>query len=260
MTEPAELLEFALQLADEADAITLPAFLDGAQAQSKADGTPVTDADTAVERAIRQRIGAAFPGHGILGEELGSEPMRDGTRWIVDPIDGTVNFARRIAVWATLIAAEQDGELVAAVVSSPALAQRWSAARGVGATTVDHGRERPIHVSGVHRLAEAHVVHAGVGAMQRDGIGPGLWRILEESKRDRGFGDALGYMLVAQGSADVMVETLVKPWDLAAPAMIVTEAGGRFTDVSGNPGIAGPTALATNGHLHEELVRLLAGG
>ncbi len=89
-------------------------------------------------------------------------------------------------------------------------------------------------------------------------MGPGLWQALHQSKRDRGFGDALGYMLVAQGSADVMVETKVKPWDLAAPAMIVTEAGGRFTDVAGSPGYAGPTALATNGHLHEELVRVLA--
>jgi histidinol-phosphatase len=260
VTDPAELLDFALHMADEADAITLPAFLDGVAAHAKADGTPVTDADTAVERAIRQRIGATFPGHGILGEELGAEPAQDGTRWIIDPIDGTVNFTRRIAVWATLIAAEHDGELVAAVVSSPALAQRWSAARGAGATTVDHGRERSIHVSHVHRLAEAHVVHAGLGAMQREGIGPGLYRVLEESKRDRGFGDALGYMLVAQGSADVMIETLVKPWDLAAPAMIVTEAGGRFSDLSGKPGFGGPTALATNGHLHEEVLRTLDAG
>jgi histidinol-phosphatase len=258
VADPADLLAFTLQLADEADAITLPAFLDGVEAHAKADGTPVTVADTAVEQAIRERIGAAFPDHGILGEEMGAEPGGGEARWIIDPIDGTVNFTRRIAVWATLIAVEQGGDLVAAAVSSPALSQRWSAARGLGATTVHFGRERPIRVSDVRRLAEAQVVHAGVGAMQREGMGPGLWQALHRSKRDRGFGDALGYMLVAQGSADVMVETKVKPWDLAAPAMIVTEAGGRFTDVAGSPGYAGPTALATNGHLHQELVRVLA--
>jgi histidinol-phosphatase len=258
VAEPAELLAFALQLADEADAISLPAFLDGIDAQAKADGTPVTAADTAVERTIRERIASAFPDHGILGEEMGAEPGRGGARWIVDPIDGTVNFVRRIAVWATLIAVEQDGELVAAVVAAPALSQRWSAARGSGATTVHFGRERPIQVSDVRHLADAQVVHAGVGAMEREGLGPGLWQVLHQSKRDRGFGDALGYMLVAQGSADVMVETKVKLWDLAAPAMIITEAGGRFTDVAGSPRYAGPTALATNGHLHEELLQVLA--
>lgn len=258
MADPAELLAFALDLADEADTITLPAFLDGVEVHAKADGTPVTAADTAVERTLRERIATAFPDHGILGEEMGAEPGRGGARWIVDPIDGTVNFARRIAVWATLIAVEQDGDLVAAAVSSPALSQRWSASRGGGATTVHYGRERPIRVSDFRRLAEAQVVHAGVGAMEREGMGPGLWQVLHQSKRDRGFGDALGYMLVAQGSADVMVETNVKPWDLAAPAMIITEAGGRFTDVAGTPGYAGPTALATNGHLHDELVQVLA--
>ena len=146
MADAEELRAFALDLAEAADAITLPAFLAGAEATAKADGTPVTEADTAVETMIRTRIGQRYPTHAMLGEEFGEQPGpggADGTRWVVDPIDGTVNFARGIQVWATLIAVERDGDLLASVVSAPALGQRWSASRGGGATTVRGGSERP---------------------------------------------------------------------------------------------------------------------
>lgn len=262
MDDRSTLLAFALDLADAADAISLPAFLDGQDVRLKADGTPVTEADTAVETLIRRRLGETFPAHGILGEELGTEPGSGGgpggPRWIVDPIDGTVNFTRGIPIWATLIAFEDAGEVQVAVASCPALSQRWYAMRGGGCRALQFGRERAVHVSSVDRLADAHVVHAGVGAMLREGVGPGLVPVLEQAKRDRGFGDALGYMLVAQGSADVMVETGIRTWDVAAPSLIVTEAGGTFSAVDGSPGIDGPTALATNGHLHGELVARLA--
>jgi histidinol-phosphatase len=253
-----ELAAFAMALADEADALSLPAFLDGQDVRLKADGTPVTDADTAVEAMIRSRLAEAYPEHGILGEEFGAEPGAAG-HWIIDPIDGTVNFTRGIPIWATLIAYEDAEGLGVAVISCPALDQRWSAVRGGGTRAVRYGRERAAHVSSVDRLEDAHVVHAGVGAMLREGVGPGLVDLLRSAGRDRGFGDALGYLLVAQGAADVMVETGVKPWDLAAPALIVTEAGGRFTRVDGSEGHAGPTALATNGRLHDEVVARLRG-
>jgi histidinol-phosphatase len=253
------LLAFAQAVADEADGISLPAFLDGQDVRLKPDGTPVTDADTAVETLVRNRIRDAYPEHGILGEELGPEPGPGTARWIVDPIDGTVNFTRGIPIWATLLAFEDTGELQVAVVSCPALSQRWWAVRGGGTHAVQYGRERVAHVSSVDRLADAHVVHAGVGAMLREGLGPGLVDVLRDAARDRGFGDALGYLLVAEGAADVMVETNVKPWDLAAPALIVTEAGGRFTRIDGSEGHDGPTALATNGRLHDELVARLRG-
>jgi histidinol-phosphatase len=253
------LLAFAQGLADEADAISLPAFLDGREVRLKPDGTPVTDADTAVETLVRERIREAYPEHGILGEELGPEPGPGTARWIVDPIDGTVNFTRGIPIWATLLAFEDAGVLEVAVVSCPALQQRWWAARGLGAWTSQAGKTREVRVSSVARLADAHVVHAGVAAMEREGIGPGFASVLRGSQRDRGFGDALGYMLVAQGSADAMVETQVRIWDLAAPAMIVSEAGGRFTAVDGSPSYAGPTAVATNGAIHAEVLDLLRG-
>ncbi|HEY7738340.1 MAG TPA: inositol monophosphatase family protein [Candidatus Limnocylindria bacterium] len=253
------LLEFALALADAADAIALPAFLDGQAVRLKPDGTPVTDADTAVETMIRGQLAETYPEHGILGEELGTTGAPDSPRWIIDPIDGTVNFTRGIPIWATLIAFEEGGELQVAVISMPAIGQRWYASRGGGTTAVQLGRERAVRVSSVSSLADAHVVHAGVGAMLREGLSPGFVDILRDAARDRGFGDALGYTLVAQGSADVMVETAVKPWDLAAPALIITEAGGRFTRVDGSEGHDGPTALATNGHLHDEVLARLRG-
>jgi histidinol-phosphatase len=253
------LLAFAQGLADEADAISLPAFLDGRDVRLKPDGTPVTDADTAVEELVRERIRKAYPEHGILGEELGPEPGPGTARWIVDPIDGTVNFTRGIPIWATLLAFEDAGALQVAIVSCPALQQRWWAVHGEGTHSVQYGRERVARVSTVSRLEDAQVVHAGVGPMLREGVAPGLVSVLADASRDRGFGDVLGYLLVAQGSADAMFETGVKPWDLAAPALIVTEAGGRFTRVDGSEGHAGPTALATNGRLHDELVARLRG-
>ncbi len=181
----------------------------------------------------------------------------NGTRWIIDPIDGTVNFARGIQVWATLIAVERAGELLAAAVSAPALGQRWSAYRGGGATTSRGGSDVPIHVSSVSRLSDASIVHAGIGDLDRDGRAAGVRAVLDGASRDRGIGDFWGYMLVAQGSADAMFEVGVKPWDLAAPALIVAEAGGRFTDLDGTPARSGPTALATNGLLHDALLGLL---
>ena len=266
MADAEELRAFAMDLADAADAITLPAFQSGAAATAKADGTPVTEADTAVEALIRTRIGQRYPTHAMLGEEFGEQPGpggADGTRWVVDPIDGTVNFARGIQVWATLIAVEREGELLASVVSAPALGQRWSAFRGGGATTsstspAGSGTERSIGVSSVSRLEDAHVVHAGLGALWEDGRGEGAATVLRRSERDRGIGDFWGYMLVAQGSADAMFEVGVKPWDLAAPALVVVEAGGRFTDLDGADNRAGPSALATNGSLHAELLEVLA--
>jgi histidinol-phosphatase len=262
MDDAKALHDFAIELADAADALTLPAFLAGAEATDKPDGTPVTEADTAVEALIRGRIGERHPTHSMLGEEFGDRPGpggSDGTRWIVDPIDGTVNFARGIQVWATLIAVERDGELLASVVSAPAIGQRWSAFRGGGAfTSRAHDVPQPIHVSATARLDGAHLVHAGLAAVMAEGRRDGVVAVLERAGRDRGIGDFWGYMLVAQGSADAMFETGVKPWDLAAPVLVVEEAGGRFTDLDGSPGRSGPSALATNGHLHEELLRILA--
>ncbi len=254
-----DLCQFALELLDEADAIVLRHLAGGLTVKAKADATLVTQADTEVESRIRERIAQAFPDHGVLGEEFGSEAGASGTRWIVDPIDGTHNLVRGIPVFGTLLAIEEEGELVVAAISAPAMARRWWAIRGEGAVARDHLGERPIHVSTIDRLEEAQLITSGIGPLAQAGFGSAVQRLSLEVWRDRGFGEFWGYMLVAEGAADVMLEIGPTLWDLAAPSLIVAEAGGRLTDFAGTPSHDGPQALATNGRLHEAVVAALAG-
>jgi histidinol-phosphatase len=257
-SDPDALRRFALEIVDETDAIALGHFAGELTITSKHDRTLVTQADTEVETRLRSRIAESFPHHGIVGEEFGTEAGDGETRWIIDPIDGTNNFVRGIPVWATLLAVERSAELVAAVASAPALRQRWYAAIGNGARTrTAGGPEREIHVSTVARLEQAQLLYSTLRTLDRSGIGDGLRDAVGRAWRDRGFGDFWGYMLVAQGSAEAMVEVGPTIWDLAAPALIVAEAGGRFTDLAGEPSYAGPAALATNAILHDELLSIL---
>jgi histidinol-phosphatase len=229
-------LEFAISLADTADALSLPRFRAAdLRVETKPDLTPVTDADRAVERALRDRIGRERAGEGVLGEEEGGEEA--GTRWILDPIDGTRNFARGIPVWATLIALERDGAVVCGVASAPALGRRWWAARGEGSW---RDGER-IRVSRIASSAEATVSCT----YARD------LALLEPSVRHaRGFGDFWQHMLVAEGAVDIAVDAALARWDVAALEPIVAEAGGRLGVIRGQ-------TVSTNGLLHDEAVRLL---
>jgi histidinol-phosphatase len=254
---PAALLDFAHRLVDETDRVALGHYAGELTITAKHDRTLVTQADTEVEARLRERIAAQFPSHGILGEEFGTEPGDGETRWIIDPIDGTHNFVRGIPIWATLLAVERGGELVAALVSAPALGQRWTAVRGGGAGLRQGGRERAIQVSRVKALDRAQVLFGTLRSIDASGHGAGLRRVLDRVWRDRGLGDFWGYMLVAQGSAEAMIEVGPTLWDLAAPALIVTEAGGRMTNLEGEQGYSGPTSLASNGQLHGELIALL---
>ena len=224
---PAALLDFAHQLVDETDRIALGHFAGELTITAKHDRTLVTQADTEVETRLRDRISAEFPHHGLLGEEF------------------------------TLLAVERGGELVAALASAPALGQRWTAVRGRGAGLRHEGREHAIQVSKITELDEAQIVFGTLRSIDAGGHGAGLRRVLDHAWRDRGLGDFWGYMLVAQGSAEAMIEVGPTLWDLAAPALIVAEAGGRMTNIDGELGYSGPTALASNGHLHGELVALL---
>lgn len=255
---PAHLRDFALELLDETDAIALRHLAGGLRVDAKPDATLVTQVDTEIEERLRSRIRAAFPDHGVVGEELGTIAGDAGTRWIIDPIDGTHNLVRGIPVFATLIAVEQKGELVAAAVSAPALSRRWHAVRGGGAFVRDLIGERRIHVSTIAELGEAQVLSSGLQPMHRAGYGDAVARLADTAWRDRGFGDFWGYMLVAEGAAEVMLEIGPTIWDLAAPALIVQEAGGRMTDFSGRPSYEGPQALATNGRVADAVVSLLA--
>jgi len=246
-------LSFALELADLADAITTERFQAADLAvETKPDLSPVTEADRAVEQVLRKRIGEDRPGHGVVGEELGADGQ-GSARWILDPIDGTKNYLRGLPVWATLIALERGGRVEVGVVSAPALHRRWWAARGQGAF-VNGGR---IRVSQVADLGDAVLSYASLLSWEQHGLGEQFLTLARSCWRTRGFGDFWSHMLVAEGAADLAVEPEVELWDLAAPQVIVEEAGGRFTDLGGIPTPAGGSVVSTNGLLHDRVLTTL---
>ena len=220
----------------------------------KSDLSPVTQADREAEAAIVESLVAACPDYGMLGEELGRRGNQE-TRWIIDPIDGTRNFVRHIPLWATLIALEDRGELVVAVMHVPTTGELYTARRGAGARK----NGEPIHVSKVDTLSQAFFIHAGLNLVRREGWWDAITRIADATDRQRGFGDYVGYGLVAEGKAEIYAELDLKPWDLAAPRLVVEEAGGRFTDLHGEPTIYSGSALATNGLLHAATLASLRG-
>ena len=225
----------------------------------------MTEADHAIERLVRERIGRAFPDHGIVGEEFGTEVGEGSTRWFIDPIDGTHNFARGVPVFATLLAVERGSTIEVAMVSAPALGRRWWAVRGAGSweTDVLGGREGEplrLHVSRVADIAEAHLVFASARQVIASGTAPGVAGLLDAAWRERGFGDFWGYMLVAEGAAEAMIEVGISPYDLAAPSLVVEEAGGRVSDFGGTPSIEGRTVHASHGVLHDRLLAALRAG
>lgn len=258
-----EWLRFALACADEADALALEHFRRDLVIETKPDRTFVTQADTAIERRIRALIGEAYPDHGLVGEEYGTQDGAGSVRWYIDPIDGTHNFMRGVPLFGTLLAVEEDGEVVVGVMSAPALGGRWYAARGGGSWAVDafgpaEGTPRGIGVSKVTSIADAQVLYSSPLDIEASGEAPGFDALVRSAWRDRGFGDFWGYALVAEGAAEAMVEVGPNSWDLAAPSIVVTEAGGRMTDIHGVRSIHAGTALATNGLLHDDVVRALA--
>jgi histidinol-phosphatase len=256
-------LELAHAACDEADAIARAAFRRDLEITTKPDRTFVTQADKAIERAIRGRIAAAHPGHGIVGEEYGTQDGDAPTRWYVDPIDGTHNFIRGVPLFGTLLAVERDGELQAAVLSAPALHERWWARRGGGAwgRGIDDDAPRPLHVSRVSSLADAQLFYGSGHEIEASGLAPGFRALRGEVWRERGFGDFWGYALLAGGAAEAMVEVGLSTWDAAAPLVLIEEAGGRATDFEGRRAIDNGTFFVSNGILHDEvLARLRASG
>lgn len=247
---------------DATDTIALQHYRRDLDIRRKPDQTFVTVADTAIERLLRERIADAFPDHGVIGEELGVEAADATVRWFVDPIDGTHNYLRGVPIFGTLIAVERDGELQAAVISAPALGERWHAWRGGGAWATTPGRSddtRRIRTSQIGTLAEAQVLYTSRALMAESGRAPGFDALLRAAWRDRGFGDFWSYMLVADGAAEAMVEVGLAAWDAAAPFLLVEEAGGRVTDFDGRRSFEGGTILATNGILHDHVLATLGG-
>jgi histidinol-phosphatase len=254
VTQVEDLLAVAHELADLADARTLPAFRGALEVRTKPDGTWVTEVDEAVEQELREAVLRRFPGHAFLGEEAGRQGPADAPTWIVDPIDGTTNFVRGNPVFATLVAVQVDGVEVAGVVSAPALGTRFDGLAGGEA----HQDGRVIQVSGTDRLADAEVAFGGLDHFQATGGWEAVGRLVERSARQRGYGDFWGHCLVAAGSTDVAIEAAVNLWDLAAVKVVVEAAGGRFSDLAGVRTAAGGNALSTNGLLHQDVLDLLA--
>jgi histidinol-phosphatase len=238
-------LELALRLADAADEIALPRFRSGLAFEAKADLTPVTEVDRAVEAELRRQLAVDRPRDAILGEEEGTSGSGE-RRWILDPIDGTRNYARGVPVWATLIALEESGSVRVGVVSAPALGRRWWAEAGVGAFA-DGDR---IAVSSVARVEDAVLSFAFENVVPE--LARRAWHV-------RGLGDFWAHMLVAEGAVDGAVDAVgVSEWDLAAVQLIVEEASGRFSDFSGVSRIDGRSAITSNGLLHDELLAAVA--
>ncbi len=253
-------LSLAHELADAADGITLARF--GAldlQVSSKPDLTPVSDADLAVEQAIRARLASARPCDAVLGEEDG-ETGTGPRRWVVDPVDGTKNFVRGVPVWASLVALQQDGVVTVGVVSAPALGRWWWAGRGLGAWTAGALIEqRRIQVSRVASLPDASVSYSSLTGWEERGRLPGLLGLSRQVWRTRAYGDFWSHVMVAEGAVDASFEPEVSLWDLAPLQVVVEEAGGRFTDLSGAARPDGGSVVCSNGLLHEHVVSALRG-
>ncbi|HEV2377374.1 MAG TPA: histidinol-phosphatase [Streptosporangiaceae bacterium] len=254
-------LRFAHVLADSADDMTTRRFraLD-LHVEAKPDLTPVTDADRAAEESLRNILGRSRPRDSVLGEEFGRRNA--GPRcWVIDPIDGTKNFVRGVPVWATLIGLMEADQVVVGVVSAPALGRRWWAGRGSGAWT---GRSLTkatrCQVSSVTKLADASFSYSSLSGWEEKGMLAGFLGLGRSVWRTRAYGDFWSHMLVAEGAVDVSAEPAVSLWDLAALQVIVEEAGGMFTDLSGRPTPDGGSVVASNGLLHEEALSVLSSG
>jgi histidinol-phosphatase len=255
---PDDDLSLALRLVDAADAISMARF--GAidlVVDTKPDLTPVSDADRAVEWAIRAKLAEVRPGDAIVGEEFGAHAPSTGRRWVIDPIDATKNFVRGVPVWATLIALMDGPVVIVGVASAPALGHRWWAGRGLGSWTSRAGTEvRRNQVSAVSSLADASLSYSDLSDWGSRSVG--FQQLAASVWRTRAYGDFWSHLLVAEGAVDISAEPEVSLWDAAALVVIVEEAGGRVTGVDGTPSPAAPSIACTNGLLHESALATLA--
>jgi histidinol-phosphatase len=251
----ADWLPFLTELADRADELALRWFrAAGLRVVEKPDRSPVTAADQAIEAMARALLRERHPGLGVLGEEEGEAAGTAAVRLIIDPIDGTRNFVRGIPVFATLLAIETGGQVVAGVASAPALGARWHAARGGGAFR--DGRR--IMVSRIESLEHAMLFHGNLGPGEA-GPPPGIAGLIARVERTRGFGDFYQHMLVAEGAGEIALDPVMHPWDIAALQVIVEEAGGQATSLRGERSIYATSLVTSNGTMHQAILDTLTG-
>ena len=251
-------LRLGLVIADMVDALTTSRFLAAdLRVETKLDRTPVTDADKAAEELVRAQLRRTRPRDAVVGEEFDATG-HGARRWIVDPIDGTKNFVRGVPVWATLLALVEDEQVVVGIVSAPALGRRWWATTGTGAWT---GRSlssaRRLRVSAVSSLRDASMSYSDFAEWERSGRAEPFLELGRRVWRTRAYGDFWSYMLLAEGAVDIAAEPALAVYDMAALVPVVVEAGGRFTSLDGVDGPFGGSAVATNGELHDQVLRIL---
>jgi histidinol-phosphatase len=240
--------ELAIAAAKKAGDLAMAYFDKPVDIQWKADESPVTIADQNAEKLIRETLLGQFPSDGLLGEEFGDTPGDSGFRWIIDPIDGTRSFVRGIPLWGTLIGLEYRGDLVAGIARMPALGQTYHALRGQGAYRDD----RRIRVSTVDRMEKAHLYYSSISWFVESGSEKQFLDLYQKCERQRGFGDCYGFLLVAEGAGEIMVDTGVHAWDVAALIPIIEEAGGQMTAWNGVVDMHRPDSLASNRLLHSQ--------
>jgi len=254
-SETQELLDFAIDLAYEAGALTLRYYGHLVDAEGKSDGSPVTIADRNAEQLIRKRVAKRYPDHGVLGEEFGESNQGARVRWILDPIDGTRSFMHGVPLYGVLIGIEADGEPVVGITYFPPLDEMVSAGKGLGC----RWNGKPCHVSSVSRIEDAVVCTTDVERLLSKPIGAGWRRLQQRAAFSRTWGDCYGHALVATGRIEAQVDPVMKPWDAGPFLTITTEAGGRFTTLDGRATIHGGSGVSTNGLIHEEVLGELAG-
>lgn len=245
--------ECAIEAVQTAGQIALQYFQSTFEVEWKQDESPVTVADREAEQVIRDTISKHFPDDGFLGEEHGEAPSNSGYRWIIDPIDGTRNFVRRIPLWGTLVGLEYQNDQIAGIVGVPALGDLYRALRGDGA----YCNDRKIHVNDERDLSKSMILYSSLSWYKQAGRQEDFLRLIDHSQRQLGYGDFYGFVLVAQGSGDAMIDHGVHVWDVAAIKPLIEEAGGRYSDWNGNPDIHRTDVIVSNGHLHEEILSIL---
>ena len=248
-------LAFALDVCLKAGAVAMSHFDRNIAVEEKSDGSPVTAADKQCERLIRESIADRFPDDAILGEEEGGDdaPLPKGRRWIIDPIDGTYNYARAVPIFATLLALEKDGEIVLGVVYNPAMNEIFWAEKGSGGFR--NGKK--INVSQIAEMKNSQFNFGALNRVKAHGLWDGFSELIGQTVRQRGFGDYLGFAHVFEGKAEAHLEVGVKVWDLAPMKIIVEEAGGQFSDLAGGKSIYTGSCLISNGLVHEQFLGIL---
>lgn len=247
------LREFVADLAWQAGKVTLRHFQTGITPEMKADDSPVTIADRESERLMRRLIEASYPTHSILGEEEGETRPGATYKWILDPIDGTRSFVRGVPLYAVLVGLERDGEMIIGAINCPAVGDFLVAAQGEGC----YWNGRRTRVSSIATLRESLLLTTDASAMAKYGRGEAYERMVAATGMQRTWSDAYGYVLVATGRAEAMLDPKMSPWDCGALLPVIREAGGTFTDWKGTSTVYGDEAIATNGHIYQELMGLV---